>query len=336
MKVYSPPPASPFLSNHIPTTPGVEQVRTSDLGQAAKILDVFQKYGHNEIDTSRVYGAGSSEDYLAKLDWQKRGLVMDTKFYPSVHGFLGRNLTHATMEFMRADLEASLKALGVNSVDLWYLHGPDRTVPLEQIAQNMEELRKEGKFNKWGVSNLMAWEVSALCEICDKHGWQKPSVYQGVYNAVHRTVEQELFPCLRRYGIAFYAFNPLAGGYLTDRYHRDTKDHEAGSRFDPERMQGKMYRARYWNEPFFAALDELRPVAKKHGLRESECALRWMMHHSQLKKELGDKVIIGASSETQLDMNLRDFEGETLPDDVVEALNRGWEICRGMAWKYFH
>lgn len=76
-----------------------------------------------------------------------------------------------------------------------------------------------------------------ICEICIKNDWVRPSVYQGVYNALHRTVENELFPCLRHYGMGFYAYNPLAGGYLTDRYHREDADdkHEAGSRFDPKR-----------------------------------------------------------------------------------------------------
>ena len=121
---------------------------------------------------------------------------------------------------------------------------------------------------------------------------------QGVYNALHRSVEPELFTCLRKYGIAFYAYNPLAGGYLTSRYHREDKDGdiESGSRFDPSRWQGRGYRNRYWHDCYFDALDLLRPVAKKHKLTEAECALRWMNHHSMLKREHGDASIIGASS----------------------------------------
>lgn len=263
---------------------------------------------------------------------------MDTKLYPNVQGMMGRPVTHHNIPGLRAGLTASLKALNTESVDMWYLHAPDRTVPIEETLQGVNELYKAGKFQRWGVSNYMAWEVAAMCEICDKEGYPRPSAYQGVYNALHRSVEHELFPCLRKYGIAFYAFNPLAGGYLTDRYHRDTADAEVepGSRFDPKRLQGKMYRARYWNDAFFDALEMLRPVLKKHGIRESEAALRWMMHHSALKRENGDKVIIGASSQKQLEMNLKDFEAGELPKDVVEAFDKGWEICRGVTWKYFH
>jgi aflatoxin B1 aldehyde reductase len=297
---------------------------------------MFQKYDHSEIDTSRFYGGGTSEEYLAALKWQDRKLVMDTKFYPNRLGLFNRPATNLTLPHMRTALNESLVALNADSVDLWYLHAPDRTVPLADTVEAVQELYKEGKFKRWGVSNYMAWEVAAICELCDAHGWVKPSVYQGVYNAFHRTIENELLPCLRKYGISFYAFNPLAGGYLTDRYHRETKEVEPGSRFDPNRLQGRMYRERFWNEPFFTALDILRLVTKKEGLRESESALRWMMHHSQLKKEFGDKVIIGASSVKQLEMNLKDFELDPLPEDVTEALDQGWEVCRGTVWKYFH
>ncbi|KAF2785834.1 Aldo/keto reductase [Melanomma pulvis-pyrius CBS 109.77] len=309
---------------------GTEGVRTSNLDTAYAILTAFLKHGHSDIDTSRFYAAGTSEEYLR--------LVMHTKVYPNVHGYIGLPKTNLNMESMREGLEDSLTALKAESVDLWYLHAPDRSMPLEETLKGVDKIVQRGQVKRWGVSNFMAWEVAAICEICEREGWVKPSVYQGVYNALHRTVENELLPCLRKYEISFYAFNPLAGGYLTDRYRRDTQDTdiETGSRFDPKRMHGQMYRARYWNAAFFDALDFLRPVVGKLGLRESECALRWMMHHSQLKRELGDKVIIGASSEIQLEMNMRDFEAEELPNEVLQALDKGWEVCRGITWKYFH
>ena len=162
----------------------------------------------------------------------------------------------------------------------------------------VNDLYKEGHFTRLGLSNYQAWEVAQICELCKSNNWILPSVYQGVYNALHRSIEPELMPCLRHYGIAFFNYNPLAGGYLTSRYHREDQDAEIekGSRFDPEKWQGKSYRARYWHDAYFDALEILRPVAKKHGLTEAECALRWMTQHSLLKREHGDAVIIGASS----------------------------------------
>ncbi|KAF2867953.1 NADP-dependent oxidoreductase domain-containing protein [Massariosphaeria phaeospora] len=317
---------------------GQAQVRTSKLSDASAILDILQKHGHKEVDTSRFYGDGSSEEYLAALKYQDRALIMDTKFYPNTQGYFGRPVTHLDLPSMRQGLAESLTALQADSIDLWYLHAPDRSTPLEETLRAVAALSKEGRFQRWGISNYTAWEVAAMCEICNQNAWAKPAVYQGVYNALFRTVENELLACLHKYDIAFYAFNPLAGGVLTHRYRRDTADAaiEPGSRFDPAQMQGKMYRVRYWTGETFDALEALRGAAGKYGLRESECALRWMMHHSALKRELGDKVIIGASSGEQLEMNLKDLEGGELPADVVAALDKGWEGCRAKAWKYFH
>jgi aflatoxin B1 aldehyde reductase len=153
-------------------------------------------------------------------------------------------------------------------------------------------------------------------------------------------VEPELLPCLRRYNIAFYAFNPVAGGILTDRYTRDSGSGSAGaiepgSRFDPARVQGTSYRGRYWNDAYFDALDIVRPAAKKAGLTTAEAALRWITHHSALKKEFGDAIIIGASSAAQLEENLVNFEKDPLPEEVVKAFDEGWEIVKAVCKPYF-
>ncbi|KAF1842382.1 Aldo/keto reductase [Cucurbitaria berberidis CBS 394.84] len=319
---------------------GEGQVRTSNLSDCAAILDTLRSHGHAEVDTSRFYGNGSSEEWLGALKWKERGLILDTKFFPNTGGWFGRAEKHLTLPDMQQALDASLQALGTTSVDLWYLHAPDRSVPIEQTLSGVHALFQQGKFTKWGLSNFMAWEVSAICEICLRNAYPLPSVYQGSYNALYRTVENELLPCLRKYKIAFYAFGPLAGGWLTSRYRRDTAAEglEAGSRFDPSHIQGRMYRERYWNDSFFDALELLRNSLKAEGgaMTESEAALRWMMHHSQLKRELGDKVIVGASSQQQLEMNLVDLEKGSLPDGVIEAFNQGWDRTRGLTWKYFH
>ncbi|TID20493.1 Aldo/keto reductase [Venturia nashicola] len=225
--------------------------------KTAQILDVFQKFGHNEIDTALVYGRGSSEQYLGKLDWQKRGLIMDTKFLPRAKrgDDSGTTLSHSP-----EDLRIALKEA--------------------RITQN-----RRSYFNRFGISNYAAWEVAQICKICDNHGWIKPVAYQGVYNALHRAVEPELFSCLRKYNIAFYEFNPLASGYLASRYHRDQQHYESGSRFDPTRNQGASNRKR-------------------------------ISHHSLLSRERGDAIIIGASSTEQLQENLTNFEKGPLPDDT--------------------
>lgn len=320
---------------------GIEGVRVSETKDAEAILDVFQAHGHKEVDTARIYGAGTTEPVLADAHWQERGLIMQTKLYPSAGKAMGDmsvlSYNH-TPEDLRRGLKESLEALKTTKIDMWYLHGPDRKTPFVDTLREVNKLYQEGYFARLGISNYMSWEVAQICEICDKHGWVKPVVYQGIYNALHRAIEPELLPCLRQYGIALYSFQPLAGGFLTARYRRDMGDgeHEPGSRFDPKRWQGNLHRGRYWNEFYFDALDVLRPVAREHGLTEAECALRWLCHHSGMKREFGDKVIVGASSAAQLEQNLVDMEKGPLPREMVEALDAAWLRVKGVVPKYFH
>ncbi|KAJ7356416.1 NADP-dependent oxidoreductase domain-containing protein [Mycena albidolilacea] len=196
------------------------------------------------------------------------------------------------------------------------LHPPDCGVPTETLRE-VNKVYLEGAFERFGLSNYPAWEVAQICQICKRNGWVMPTVYQGVYNALHRAVEAELIPCLRAYGISFYIYNPLAGGFLTDRFNPDCK-------------HGAHGRMRYWNEPNFKALDLLRPVVAPQGITESdsEPALRWLAHYSVLKKEFGDAVIIGAASEKHLQDNLVAMDKGPLPADILAALDAGWEETR--------
>jgi aflatoxin B1 aldehyde reductase len=162
----------------------------------------------------------------------------------------------------------------------------------------------EGLFRRFGISNFPAWQVAQVCEICTRNNWKKPDVYQGLYSALQRAVEAELLPCLKYYGIAFYEFNPLAGGMLTDKYQRDATEWPTGSRFDP--VEGAAhYRARYWNDAYFDALEIIRPVAEKLGISTADAALRWARYHSKLRGEAGNAVIVAATSAKQLEGNLR-------------------------------
>lgn len=307
----------------------------SDLDDAKKILDIFQSHGHDEVDTSRFYGSGTSEEYLGRLKWQDRGIVMDTKFYPTVGRGMDKDQWTHKPDHLRENLTRSLKALQADKVDMWYLHGPDRTTPYIDTMREVNELHKQGLFDRFGLSNYMAWEVAQICEICEAHGWIKPIVYQGIYNAMNRTVEAELFPCLRHYKMGYYAYNPLGGGFFAGNFKKDAEV-EKGSRFDPEKRQGSMYRGKYWNDAYFEALDIVRPAAEKQGLTMAETALRWMTHHSKLGKEYPDAILIGASSTNHIEQNLVDLEKGPLPEDVLKALDEAWEKVKPITSKYWH
>ncbi|KAJ7477259.1 Aldo/keto reductase [Mycena galericulata] len=290
-----------------------EQARVSDLKDIEAILDVFMKYGHREIDTARFYCGGTSEEYLGKIDWQRKGILMETKLYP--------------VPDLRKFLMVSLKALNTDKLEMWYLHAPDRSVPFEETMKGVDELYREGYFKEFGISNFMSWEVAEVVGICKRFGYVQPTVYQGIYNAIHRAVEPELFPCLRKFGIRFYEFNPLGGGFFTGRYNTAEDQVESGSRFDNETRQGKAY---------FNALAIIRPVVEKHNLTMAEVALRWVSHHSLMRREHGDSVLIGASSLNHIEQNLLDLEKGPLPDDVVKALDEAWASVKAQASPYYH
>ncbi|KZT56053.1 Aldo/keto reductase [Calocera cornea HHB12733] len=317
---------------------GKEQARVHDLKDVEAILDVFQAHGHTEVDTARVYCGGTSEEYLGKIGWQKRGLVMMTKLYPTgASNRIGAtNMIDHTAEGVRNGLEASLKALQADKIDTFYLHGPDRRVPYEETLKAVNDLHKEGKFDRFGISNYMSWEVAEIVLICRANGWIQPTLYQGVYNSIHRAVEPELFPCLRKFGISFYEFNPLGGGFFTGNYSSKTQAVEPGSRFDPNKNQGASYRKRYWNDSYFKALELVKAVADKHGLTIAEVALRWVSHHSLMKREFGDSILIGASSLKHIEQNLVDLEKGPLPEDVCKVLDDAWELVKPVAAPYFH
>ncbi|KAJ7286405.1 Aldo/keto reductase [Mycena rebaudengoi] len=310
--------------------PGKIQARVHELKDVEAILDVFVKHGHREVDTARFYGEGTSEEYLGKINWKEKGLLLETKVYP----YAPLNISH-TPEDLRKHLMISLKALKTDKLEMWYLHAPDRSVPYEVTLKAVDELYKEGHFKRFGISNYMAWEVAELVGICKRFGYIQPTVYQGLYNAIHRAVEPELFPCLRKFGISFYEYNPLAGGFFTNRYTSTNDKPEPGSRFDDEIFMGKHYRNRYWKEPYFKALDTVRPIAEKHNLTMVEIALRWISHHSFLKREHGDAVLVGASSLTHIEQNLVDLEKGPLPEEVLKALDEAWLEVKSIAANYY-
>ncbi|KAJ7696716.1 NADP-dependent oxidoreductase domain-containing protein [Mycena rosella] len=300
-------------------------IRATTHEATAELLDVFQKHGHSEIDTARIYGGGTTEEYLAAVGWQERGLQISTKAFPTKGMHLTwlypDELSHWPAD-LRKSLNDSLKALKTDKFYTFYLHSPDRRVPFEDTLREVNAMHAEGLFERFGLSNYMAWEVAQICEICKRHEWVAPSVYQGRYNAITR--------------LSFYAFNPLAASFLTSRYTCDHTNFKEGDRFDPAGKVGKTTHARYWHGATFTAFELLRAAIAPHGITESEAALRWLAHHSALKTECGDAVIVGTGSTAHLEANLAALDKGPLPTDVVEALNAGWGYTRVLLSKYYN
>ncbi|KAH7913812.1 NADP-dependent oxidoreductase domain-containing protein [Hygrophoropsis aurantiaca] len=293
---------------------GKNGVRTSSLTDCQEILDIFFNHGYTELDTARMYAEGTTEQVLSALDI--KNATLDTKVYPVKPG------DHKP-EALRATFLKSLEYLKRDKVRVLYLHAPDRSVPFEDTAREINKLYEEGRFEIFGLSNFAAWEVAEIVGICKANGWVQPKIYQAMYNAITREIESELIPCCRKYGLRLVIYNPLAGGMFAGKVLSQTETAPEGGRFDPSSAMGKMYRARYLQEGYIKAVELVKTVGDKHSLRLTEIALRWVEHHSLLTPE--DGIILGASSAAQLKQNCQDCEKGPLPEEVVQALD---EACR--------
>lgn len=304
--------------------PGTESygTRMTALSDFTACLDHFTARGYTEIDTARTYVNGEQENWTRQAGWQARGLKVATKWYPYAAG------DHRPMK-VREALATSLRELGTESVEIWYLHAPDRSVRFEETLEEVDKLYREGKFRKLGLSNYAAWEVAEIWNVADQKGWVKPTVYQAMYNCLTRAIEEELVPCCRKYGIDLLVYNPLAGGVLSGRYKSKETPVDGGRYSSTDPVVGEMYRQRYFTDANFVALKIIQPVAERLGLTLLEIAFRWCVHHSALKVMNGnDGIVIGVSSLKQLESNLNELEKGPLPEDMLIALDRAWEITK--------
>ncbi|KAI4612789.1 uncharacterized protein J4E87_010052 [Alternaria ethzedia] len=305
--------------------------RITEFDEFTKHLDYFQSQGYDEIDTARMYVGGKQEAWTRQAGWKDRGFTLATKVYPYEAGVHKRDR-------LKEHFETSLKELGADCVDIFYLHAPDHSVPFEETLGAVNELHKQGKFVNLGLSNFAAWEVAEVYNICKERGWVKPTIYQAMYNAITRAIEPELIPACRKYGIDIVIYNPLAGGLFSGKIKsKDIKPDEGRFGTKADRV-GSMYRDRYFKDATFQALKIAEDAAQKHDLTLLEIALRWCVHHSELKTRVkggNDGVIIGVSSLKQLEGNLADLEKGPLPDDVVKALDEAWMAAKATAPTYF-
>lgn len=290
--------------------------------EAREMTDVCLDAGVTFFDTANAYNAGRSEEILGEaLDGRRDEALIATKvFNPMGAGPDDAGLGHRAI--VKA-LDASLKRLRTDHVDLYYLHQPDPRVPIEESMGTMEELRTSGKIRFWATSNYAAWQIADMCCRSDRRGWQRPSIAQQMYNPIARRLDDEYASFAAAYDLSTIAYNPLAGGLLTGKHRRDNEP-QAQSRFTMD-----MYRDRYWNNAQFDAVARLTEIAESAHLTLIELSFRWL-----LTRPLIDAVLIGASSLQQLQSNLGACSDAPLDPDVIDACDAVWETLRGAAPNY--
>ncbi|KAF5863269.1 hypothetical protein ETB97_010391 [Aspergillus alliaceus] len=307
---------------------GSPLAKIQDENSAAPIIALLRARQVTDLDTARQYPVGSpgtAEALLGDLrvaTWAN----VSTKVHSWEPG------SHRA-ERIAKSVADSLAALKTDKVNIMYLHSPDRSTPLEETCRAMDAEYREGRFARFGLSNYRADEVAEILMICEKHGFVKPTVYQGRYNAIIRSGETHLFPLLRRHGISFYAYSPAAVGLFTGRASQDLSQ-LAGSRWDGNTAPGKLYQKAYFKPSVLSAAQNVAKAAEAVGLSGHELALRWTIYHSALSQEYGDAVLVGASSLAQLTENLDAVDAGPLSEELARLVSDVGELVADEAPPY--
>ncbi len=286
------------------------------------IMDYAFEQGINFFDTANVYNQGESERIVGKgLKGKRDEIFLATK----VNGQMGKNPFDKGLSRRNivAAVEASLKRLDTDYIDLYYMHAPDYETGIEESLETMTNLVRQGKIRYVGVSNFAAWQIADMLAVCDKRGYVAPVITQNVYNAITRGVETELVPFLVKHKLGMAVYNPIAGGLLAGK-------HKLGKPAENTRFaNNQMYYNRYWSAENFVAVEKLTAIAEKHEMSILQLAMKWCVSRPGVTS-----IISGVSKLSQIEQNIASLEGEPLNDDVLAACDEVWHSLSGTSFGY--
>ncbi|MBB4010533.1 aldo/keto reductase [Allorhizobium taibaishanense] len=285
--------------------------------EARQILDTYAEAGGNFLDSANGYQEGQSEMVLGDLLAGRRDeFVLSTKFAVKTTADSGLLVTGNSRQAMVLSVDASLKRLKTDRIDLYWAHVSDGVTPLEEIVRGFDDLVRAGKILYAGLSNFPAWRVARAATIAELRGAVPIAGIQVEHSLVQRTTEQDLIPASKALGLGVVAYSPLGGGVLTGKYRSGKFDNRrdeawAGAGFQPENSQQRT-----------AIIDTLIAVAEEAGVTPGEIAIAWVAGKGSLP-------IIGPRTFAQLESNLAaakvvlSAEQVTRLDDV-SAVPRGY------------
>ena len=240
--------------------------------ESHRMLDRFVEAGGTLIDTADTYGDGRSEEVLAPwLARRRDDVVVATKVRFSVSDPGGEGLAP---DRIRAACDASLRRLGIDVIDLYQVHAPDPSVPLEESLEALDGLVQAGKVRALGASNHPAWLLAWAVALQDRNGWSPFVSLQPQYSLVERTAELELLPFCRAAGLGVLPWGPLGAGFLSGRYSRDDMP-EGRVTAAPDDLEEASHRRAV--ERNFRVVDAAREVAEAHGATVPQVAIAWML-----------------------------------------------------------
>ncbi|MDX3105829.1 aldo/keto reductase [Nonomuraea angiospora] len=270
----------------------------SDKDESRRIFDTYVGRGGNFIDTASQYTEGTAETLVGEFaSGRREELVLATK-YTMARRAGDPNSGGNHRKSMVQSVEASLRRLNTDFIDLLYLHAWDFTTPVEEILRAMDDLVRAGKVLYVGISDAPAWQVSRMQAIADLRGWAPLIALQIEYSLVERTVERDLIPMAREMGLGVVPWSPLAGGVLTGKYGRDDLAQEvsaapSGTRKNVAAANGSL------TERALDIADVVKQVAGELGVKPSQVALAWTTLNPGVTAP-----IVGARTTAQLEDNL--------------------------------
>ena len=282
--------------------------------------------GINFIDTANVYSFGESETLtgigLKKLGLPRDELVIATKA-TGVMNELPNGRGHSRYHLMN-ELDASLKRLQLDHIDLYQLHGFDPLTPLEETMSTLNDMVRSGKVRYIGLCNMAAWQIMKALAISERRGWARFESVQAYYTIAGRDLEREIIPLAQDQKLGTMIWSPLAGGLLSGKYTADGKGPDGARRIHFDFPVVDKDRA-------FKCIDAMRPIAKNHGVSVAQVALAWL-----LSRPVVSSVIIGAKAVAQLKDNIASTKVQLTHDELLALDNisqlpgeyPGWMLTR--------
>jgi aryl-alcohol dehydrogenase-like predicted oxidoreductase len=289
--------------------------RESDEETSHRMLDRFVDAGGTFIDTADVYNAGESERILGR--WLKHRSRDDVVIATKVYGAMGSgpNDSGAGRTHIMRAVEASLRRLGTDHIDVYQVHVFDDGTPFDETLSTLHRLVEAGKVRFVGASNYTGWQLQKSIDLARQHGWEPFTCLQPLYNLLDRGVELDLIPVCRNEGVGVIPWSPLRGGWLTGKYRREMSAAPAGTRVERAEREGWSEQwGAYANERTWSVVDTLLAVAAEAGRTPAQVALRWLLQRPGVTAP-----IIGARDLDQFHDNLG-ATGWALTDAQMERL----------------
>ena len=296
---------------------GTENGWGADKETSFKIMERFAEAGGNFLDTANIYKFGTSEKIIGEFisDHDRDYFVLATKY--SLHdNKTNPNASGNNRKNMMRSVEASLKRLQTDFIDVLYLHIWDDLTPIDEVLRGLDDLIKQGKVNYAAISDTPAWIVSKGNTLAELMGWSQFIALQIEYSLLQRTPERELIPMAKHFGMTVTPWAPLAGGALTGKYLRGEKGR---IKEDSNRLNDNSQRI----------TKEVIAIAEKLDAEPSHVALKWTM-----QQPLSVIPIVGATKLEQLEQNLKTID-VIIPEEDMKHLDEVSAIDLGFPMKFF-